>query len=429
MDEADLKTLLATLPVFWWEADGGAGMVESGGGAFADEHTAQRFLAALRNGHGGPSALPDDGPCRTRFEGRAFDVSRSARGDGVRRRRGRGVAVEVSDAAAGTGACAAFADLSPAAVFVRDADGRYVWANHAYAHLYGTTRDHLIGRHLTETDGPEDAARFLAFDKEVLTGGHSVRHTLVYRRPDGSPGHAAGYRFPVTWGTLPCVAGIYVDITEYTHALDQRRQAEENLRALRDHSGLPCLRLSADGVVREASSAVAELLRVRLRDLVGSPAESLLARTPERAALRRVWDDLIGGRRRSARTSALLVDGDQRQRRAWVHLSAVRRTGDWGPDVWAVITGLGLSHEPHPPLTAAQVRILALLAAGHSNAGIAEALHLSRQTVDYHLSRLRHLLGGATRPALVARAYVLGILSPHTWPPRSTTAAHPLSPA
>ncbi|MFI1366459.1 PAS domain-containing protein [Streptomyces griseochromogenes] len=428
MDEADLKTLLAPLPVSWWEADGGSELVESGGGAFADERTARRFLRALCADHGGPSRLSGDGPYQARFEGRMFDVNWPARGGGAPCGRSRGVAVEVGGVAAGTGPYASFADLSPAAVFVRDADGRYVWANHAYAHLYGTTRDTLIGRHLAEIDGPDDVARFLALDEEVLTGGHSVRHTLVYRRADGSRGHAAGYRFPVRWGRLRCVAGIYVDITDYTRALDQRRQAEADLRALRDHSGLACLRLSADGVVRDAGTAAAELLHVRLGDLVGSPADTLLARTPERTALHRIWDDLITGRRRSARTSAVLADGDLR-RRAWIHLSAVHHATEPLPGVWAVITRLGLSHEAHPPLTAAQVRILALLAAGHSNADIAATLHLSRQTVDYHLSRLRHLLGVATRPALVARAYVLGILSPHSWPPRSTTAAHPLSPA
>ncbi|MFI1766221.1 PAS domain-containing protein [Streptomyces sp. NPDC020800] len=428
MDEADFKTLLAPLPVSWWEAESGSDLVESGGGAFADERTARRFLQALCADHGGPSRLPGDGPYQAWFEGRTFDVNWPARGDGAPAGRSRGLAVEVGGPVAGAEPYASFADLSPAAVFVRDADGRHVWANHAYAHLYGTTRDTLIGRHLAEIDRPDDAARFLALDEEVLTGGHSVRHTLVYRRSDGSCGHAAGYRFPVRWGARRCVAGIYVDITDYTRALDQRRQAEADLRALRDHSGLACLRLSADGVVRDAGTAAAELLHVRLGDLVGSPADTLLARTPERTALHRVWDDLIAGRRRSARTSAVLVDGERR-RRAWIHLSAVRHAADRLPGVWAVITRLGLSYEAQPPLTAAQVRILALLAAGHSNADIAHTLHLSRQTVDYHLSRLRHLLGVATRPALVARAYVLGILSPHSWPPRSTTAAHPLSPA
>lgn len=208
------------------------------------------------------------------------------------------------------------------------------------------------------------------------------------------------------------MAGIYVDITDYVHALDERRRAEEDLRALRDHSGLPCLRLSADGVVGEASAAVAEVLRVRLRDLVGHPADRHLAPTPERTALHRVWGDLVGGRRRSVRTSAVIVDGDQRRRRAWVCLSASRHAPERRPHIWAVITQLGLSDEAQPPLTATQVRILALLAAGHNNVDISKALHLSRQTIDYHLGRLRHRLDAPTRPALVARAYALGILSP-----------------
>lgn len=388
MDETALNTLLASLPVSWWEAGRDAGPTGSGGGAFADERTARRFLAALCAERAGPSRPTDDGPHPAM----------------------------------------PFADLSPAAVFVRDPDGRYVWANHAYAHMYGTTRDTLIGRHLSDFDEPDDAARFLALDEEVLTRGHPVRHTLVYQRSDGSPGHAAGYRFPVHWGSR-CVAGIYVDITDYVHALDERRRAEEDLRALRDHSGLPCLRLSADGVVGEASAAVAEVLRVRLRDLVGHPADRHLAPTPERTALHRVWGDLVGGRRRSVRTSAVIVDGDQRRRRAWVCLSASRHASERRPHIWAVITQLGLSDEAQPPLTATQVRILALLAAGHNNVDISKALHLSRQTIDYHLGRLRHRLDAPTRPALVARAYALGILSPHVWPPRATTATHPRSPA
>ncbi|MFE0516782.1 PAS domain-containing protein [Streptomyces sp. NPDC058964] len=328
---------------------------------------------------------------------------------------------------------AALADLAPAAAFVRDVTGRYVWANHAYAHLYGTTRDAVIGRHLADLDEPADVARFLTLDQEVMTGGRPVRHTLTYQRSDGCSGQAAGYRFPVLWGAARCVAGIYVDVTDYSQVLDQRHRAEADLRTLRDHSGLACVRLTRDGRVSEAGIAVAEVLRVRLSDLIGLPADTLLAETSERATLHRAWDDLITGRRRSARVSAVLVDAEGWQRRARIRLSAVC---DTAPDmskvsrvsgIWAVVTHLGLRDQAQPSLTAAQVRILALLAAGGSNADVAEELHLSRQTVDYHLSRLRDLLGAATRPALVARAYVLGILSAQDWPPRSATAARPSS--
>ncbi|MGW1893880.1 PAS domain S-box protein [Streptomyces sp. NPDC002004] len=428
MDEADFKSLLAHLPVSWWEADSRLGVVDSGGGAFDDERTARRFLDTVCTDLGGTVPTRHEGPRQVQFEGRMFDVNWAAlHADGFDR--SRGAAVEVAGRFHGAELYAAFADLTPAAAFVRDTTGRYLWTNHAYAHLYGTTRDKIVGRHLGEVDAPDDAVRFLTLDQDVLSGGKPVRHTLTYRRSDGSCGHAAGYRFPVRWGTRRCVAGIYVDITDHTHALDQRRRAEDDLRALRDHSGLPCARISADGLVVEAGTAVAELLNIRLSDLVGLPADTLLAETPERAALHRVWHDLVDGRRRSAQMPAVLVDRDGSVRRARVHLTTVGRVPDRAASVWAVVTHLGLRHEAHPPLTASQVRILALLAAGRSNAEIAGSLHLSRQTVDYHLSRLRELLDAATRPALVARAYVLGILSPQAWPPRSATATHPLSTA
>ncbi|MFG2310918.1 helix-turn-helix transcriptional regulator [Streptomyces sp. NPDC048566] len=322
----------------------------------------------------------------------------------------------------------ALAELAPAAAFMRDRTGRYVWANHAYAHLYGTTRDAVIGLHLSDIDEPADVDRFLAMDRQVLTDGKSVRHTLTYRRPDGSRAHAAGYRFPAAWGSERCVAGIYVDVTDYVRATDQRHRAEADLRALRDHSGLACVRLTPDGRVSEAGIAAAEVLGVRLSDLTGVRADAFLSDPSEHVDLFRAWHDLTSGRRRSARASAVLVAGEGTQRRARVHLTAVGAPATGVTGVWAVATRLGRRRQTQPSPTPAQLRIITLLAAGRSNTDIAEELHLSRQTLDYHLSRLRLLLEAPTRPALVARAYVLGLLSPTAWPPRPPGAARPSGP-
>lgn len=335
---------------------------------------------------------------------------------------------------------AAFADLvdlAPAAAFIRDRDGRYLWANHAYAHLYGTAPDELVGKYIEDFDAPADAVQFRALDQEILTRGTPVRHTLDYRRPDGSTGQAVGHRFPVREedtfpvpeGARTCVAGIYVDITDHLRAVDRRQEAEDSLQALRDHSGLPCALLSANGRVIEASAAAADLFRLSLPDLVGRRAHTLLAPEPGLDRLHRRWNGLIARRTRRVETSAVLVDPEGRQRRAQLHLTTVGRSAARARYVWAVVTHQSLAQEARPSLTAAQIRILSLLAAGSSNADIATSLKLSRQTVDYHLSRLRELLGAPTRPALVARAYVLGILAPRAWPPRSATAAHPLSSA
>ncbi|MFF3457612.1 PAS domain-containing protein [Streptomyces sp. NPDC002730] len=428
MDETTLKALLEHLPVYWWEADGQLRVIDSGGGAFGDSRTPQRFLEAMRQDFAASWHSPEVSHWQARFDGRVFDVSWPLDEVGCGGR-ARGLALEVSAGTAAGRRFDAFADFAPAAAFIRDEDGRYLWTNHAYAHLYGTTPGNVIGKHVQDFDSLADAAQFLALDREILSHGRSVRHTLTYHRSDGTSAYAAGHRFPVLEGSQTCVAGIYVDITDYTRALDQRREAEESLHALRDHSGLPCALISAGGRIQQASAAAAELLQTRLSDLVGRRAHTVLAPAPELDLLHRRWNDLIARRRRRFETSAVLVDARGRQRRARLHLTTVGRSSTRAAEVWAVVTHQGLAHEAHPPLTASQIRILSLLAVGSSNGEIATSLHLSRQTVDYHLSRLRDLLGAATRPALVARAYVLGILSPQTWPPRSATATHPLSSA
>ncbi|MFB6438670.1 PAS domain S-box protein [Streptomyces sp. NPDC056411] len=425
MDETGLKSLLQHLPVSWWEADRELRVIDSGGGAFEDLRTAQRFLdTVFRKRSPAPAARTGKGQWQAHFDGRIFDVNWPL--GPSRQDRTRGMAVEVgSDAAVAPRRYDAFADLAPAAAFIRNANGRYLWANHAYAHLYGTTPEQVIGKYVREVDAPADAAQVLALDQDVLARGKPVRHTLTYHRADGTSGHAAGHRFPVREGAETCVAGIYVDISDYTRALHQRREAEESLCALRDHSGLPCALISAGGTIRQASAAAAEMLGTRLSDLVGRRAHTLLAPDPELPALERNWRALIARRNRRIQTSAVLVDDHGRQRRARLHLTTVGRGPSRAASVWAVVTHQSLVHEAPAPLTATQVRILSLLAAGRSNGEIAASLHLSRQTVDYHLSRLRDLLSAPTRCALIARAYVLGILAPDTWPPRSVTAGHP----
>ncbi|WP_432092781.1 PAS domain-containing protein [Streptomyces sp. bgisy100] len=430
MDETGLSSLLAHMPVSWWETDASMRLVSSGGGAFDDAGVTQQFLDTVRE-ECRRAVRSTDGFAhfQAQFRGRIFEVTA-----GPERRDGgetgiRGLAVDISAHVADRRRYDAFAAFAPAAAFIRDRQGRYLWVNHAYAHLYDTTPDAIVGRSVTDVDSPEDAALFLALDREVLSAGKPVRHSLTYHHPDGTPGQAVGHRFPVKEASGACVAGIYADITDYTRALRGRLAAEADLQALRDQSGLPCALLSAGGRIRQVSAAAADLLHVSAHDLIGKPAHQFLAPGVDLTSLHGRWDDLIARRRRRLRTRADFVDARGYQWRATLHLVPVGRSLSRARTVWAVLTSQSLPHQPLPAITPAQIRILSLLAAGRSNAEIATSLHLSRQTVDYHLSRLRRLLGAPTRPALVGRAYVLGILDPQAWPPRSATAHHRLSTA
>lgn len=66
---------------------------------------------------------------------------------------------------------------------------------------------------------------------------------------------------------------------------------------------------------------------------------------------------------------------------------------------------------PHlKPLTAAELRILHLIAAGLSNRAIAEQLHRSRYTVKTQLQTLYRKLGVSNRTAAVQVGYQRGLL-------------------
>jgi LuxR family transcriptional regulator, maltose regulon positive regulatory protein len=62
------------------------------------------------------------------------------------------------------------------------------------------------------------------------------------------------------------------------------------------------------------------------------------------------------------------------------------------------------------PLTARELEVLGLLAAGRSNQGIAEELVVSLDTVKKHASRALDKLGAANRTEVVARARLLDLL-------------------
>ena len=69
-------------------------------------------------------------------------------------------------------------------------------------------------------------------------------------------------------------------------------------------------------------------------------------------------------------------------------------------------------------LTAREREVLGLVAQGHNNREIAEALHLSPLTAKTHVSRILMKLGARDRVQLVVIAYQAGLLAPH--PPRVT---------
>lgn len=194
-----------------------------------------------------------------------------------------------------------------------------------------------------------------------------------------------------------------------------------------DTVGTPAALLGLDGRIIEANPACESVTGLRRAQLVGRAACTLFP-VPEAAAHRQFWSGLATGRRDRYELLGALrhTDGTLLEHRFVACL--VRDTT--GTPVGAV--GCALPHgavggRPLPASrrpTEGELAVLALLAAGRSIGQIAAELGLTRRGVDYRLSRLRSKLRAdgpdgvpVTGAALVARAYVLGVLEQPVWPP------------
>ena len=72
------------------------------------------------------------------------------------------------------------------------------------------------------------------------------------------------------------------------------------------------------------------------------------------------------------------------------------------------------------PLTEREADVLELAAVGLTTGAIARDLYVSPQAVTYHLGNLMAKLQCRNRAGLVSRAFVTGLLSSASWPPRAS---------
>ena len=126
-------------------------------------------------------------------------------------------------------------DHAPSYVYIKDAQGRYVYGNRATLELFGCTGEALAGRDDRSFFAPETAARIRAIDRRVLAG-ETTREELEVRGgglADGrvfwqekAPIYADTAR-RVVWG----LCGVSTDITARTR-LERALELQANTDSL-----------------------------------------------------------------------------------------------------------------------------------------------------------------------------------------------------
>ncbi|USX56363.1 PAS domain-containing protein [Lentzea sp. HUAS12] len=325
---------------------------------------------------------------------------------------------------------------NPAAAVMKDAEGRYLWANPAYFHTYRVDPDHFVGRTIHDLTDTETAAYATALDQQVMSSGQPLRDTSRHTRGDGSTGVDIGYRFP-----LPAPDGrtglgaVSIDITELHEAREAAMRAEARYRELFEHSGIPIIVFDLGGKVVNANIAYAQMIGHSLSHLRSLHIRDLVTGTTAVKDKPR-WDKLVSGEIGRYRSRAMLRHAKGTLSAAVATMSLISSPDGTPQYVYSVTDPVAdidtdlaprAATGPVPQLEEERLcreehTILTTLAAGGTLAEAGTALHLSRQGVNHHVTKLRRRLGlpERTRTAgLVARAYAVGILVPGTWPPHT----------
>ncbi|GAT31729.1 PAS domain S-box-containing protein [Terrimicrobium sacchariphilum] len=117
-----------------------------------------------------------------------------------------------------------FMESVPGLAWIKDADGRYVFANESALKAFRLSRTELYGRTDADVFSPETAATFMTNDRRAMLSGEGIQVIEKLEHGDGEH-HSLVAKFPIEepGSPRPFVGGIAIDITD-------RIRAEEALK-------------------------------------------------------------------------------------------------------------------------------------------------------------------------------------------------------
>lgn len=151
----------------------------------------------------------------------------------------------------------AILENTPAVVYAKDLEGRYIMINKQYENIFNFKREETVGKTDYELFGPEFAEAFAKNDKKVALSGQDIQYEEYAPMKDGIHTYIS-CKFPLRdeHGAVYGVCGISTDVTERIRIRQQLE--EEKARGLAQER-LASLGEMAGGIAHEINTPLAAL--------------------------------------------------------------------------------------------------------------------------------------------------------------------------
>jgi len=163
---------------------------------------------------------------------------------------------------------AAFMNHLPGAAWIKDLQGRYLYANPAAQRVFGRSPTEIAGKTDAEIFPPDTAHQFRANDGHALVEG-CVRTIETLREPDGIEHHSIVTKFAIAGpdGKTACIGGVASDITDREIIEQALRRSEERLRRFYDSGMFGAIHWNVDGPITGANDKFLEMVGYSREDL------------------------------------------------------------------------------------------------------------------------------------------------------------------